>query len=207
MLLTAAREGMAMSLPIAITMITFGDTILRLWMGPEYANWPAVIIMFSGFAFVIGSTGIINVVKGLNAHGKLAIRYFVVRIGVFIVAASVVYSMGWTAKSAAAVAASSLASGPLFILPYFLKRRFKISLRKLLRFWFVTPFLCATPLFAAMLLTRYLMAEQLFIAALLAYALTGVLYLVICWFVVLSESVKQRLKTLVINRFNRRVIS
>ena len=192
LILTSATQCMVLTLPIFAMVFAYGDYVLLAWMGEGYNNWPMVVALFSGLIWSASTSGPINVIKGFNAHGRLAIRYLVVRIVVFSIACLVAHRYGWNEVSAALVASVSLGAGPLLNLPVFVQQRFGISALSFMIAWVFKPFLYGIPLLVGIVIARYFLDQQMWLESLASTAVLGIAYLVIVWFLVLGDEIKAK---------------
>jgi len=77
LVVTSIRYSFCLALPIVLVLVIFGGTIIELWMGPRYANALIPMILAAGFLARLGQTPILNVLAGMNAHGRLGIAEFI----------------------------------------------------------------------------------------------------------------------------------
>lgn len=77
LLITAARYSFYISLPIVLVLVFFGGEIIKLWMGPRYANSVIPIVLAVGFLIPISQRSAIRILVGLNAHGRAGLADFI----------------------------------------------------------------------------------------------------------------------------------
>jgi O-antigen/teichoic acid export membrane protein len=99
--LQAMRAGWILSiLPLAFLFV-LGDRVVELWMGEGYANRTLIAVLAAGSMLPAAQSAALNIMAGLNQHGKIAkvnlyVSGVLVAIGLGIVSAS-----GWTLTAAA----------------------------------------------------------------------------------------------------------
>jgi O-antigen/teichoic acid export membrane protein len=77
LLVKSVRYSIYLVLPLVLTLVVFGGEVMRIWMGPNYANWILPAIMAIGFLGTCIQTPILFMLEGLNAHGRAGIGQFI----------------------------------------------------------------------------------------------------------------------------------
>lgn len=99
--LQAMRAGWILSiLPLAFLLV-LGDRVLELWMGDAYANRALIAILAAGSILPAAQSAALNIMAGLNQHGKIAkVNLYV--SGLLVVAGlGIVSAHEWTLSAAA----------------------------------------------------------------------------------------------------------
>ena len=65
--------GLALTLPMVLTVAVMGDPIMTLWMGPDYRPGVMGVVLAAGLFLSLALRPVQMVLLGLNLHGRLAI--------------------------------------------------------------------------------------------------------------------------------------
>ena len=99
--LQAMRAGWILSiLPLAFLLV-LGDRVVELWMGPDYANPTLIAILAGGSILPAAQAAALNIMSGLNQHGKIAKANLYVSGLLAIAGLVIVSASGWTLTAAA----------------------------------------------------------------------------------------------------------
>ena len=77
LLVKSARYSMYLVIPTVLVLVMFGGEVMRLWMGPDFANGMLPAIFAVGFLGTAIQTPILYMLEGLNAHGKAGMGQFI----------------------------------------------------------------------------------------------------------------------------------
>ncbi len=176
-----ASYSMALIIPMALGLACYGDIVLALWMGEDYGNWPLIALLALGSILPIAQEGVISVMQGLNAHGRIAV---VCGIGTLVSMGVVFLILGeenWTAMTAAILSISAWVIGRGLIIPFFLQRYFNVPLSLYCWRAITVPLLCNLPLIACLAVGRWLYMEGFWMGIFVTGALGGYLTLRTYW--------------------------
>ena len=192
LLVKSARYTMYLVVPTVLVLVVFGDEVMRVWMGPAFANWALPTIFAIGFLGTAIQTPILYMLEGLNAHGKAGIGQFV---GSALSAAAIfvalrVFHCG-LAMAAVAVTVPLLIVIVLY-LPTLLCRRLGHSLGGFYRKVLVAPLIHTLPFAACLVIGRYLF-DKYPIPALSVCAVGCIALAIFYWNSVLPPSLKASL--------------
>ena len=201
LLVKSVRYSIYLVLPLVLGLVVFGGEVMRIWMGPNYANWILPAIMAVGFLGTCIQTPILFMLEGLNAHGRAGVGQF---IGSVISAVAVFVSLKFlhTGLTGAAVAVTV----PLLVvnamyLPILLCRRLGQPLATFYREVTIGPLLHALPFTLGLIIGRLLFKSYPVPAVVVC--LTGCAMLAISyWRSVLPERLKSGVRR-VAKRFRR----
>jgi O-antigen/teichoic acid export membrane protein len=70
LLIKSVRYAFYLVLPMVLLMAFWGDAVMQLWMGPHYANRVVPAILAIGLLTDLGQGPAVQVLTGLNAHGR-----------------------------------------------------------------------------------------------------------------------------------------
>ena len=89
LLVKAVRYTLYLVLPMAMVLTVFGGPIVRLWMGPNYANDLLIAVLAVGFLIPMAQSPVPYILAGLNAHGRAGMAEFaagLISTGLIIIA-------------------------------------------------------------------------------------------------------------------------
>ena len=189
LLVKSVRYSIYLVLPLVLVLVVFGGEVMRIWMGPNYANWILPAVLAVGFLGTCVQTPILCMLEGLNAHGKAGLGQF---IGSALSAAAVFVSFKFfhAGLTAAAVAVTvPLLLVNLMYLPMLLCRRLGESLAKFYSKVAIGPLLHVIP-FTVSLVVGRLMFKAYPIAAIAVCAAGGVTLAIFYWRSVIPKGLK-----------------
>src|SRR5262249_50746186 len=67
-------------LPPILVLIIFGGPVMQLWMGPRYVSGLLVAVLAIGSLAPIAQASILDVLAGLNAHGRPGVAQLIASI-------------------------------------------------------------------------------------------------------------------------------
>ena len=193
LLVKSTRYSIYLVLPTVMILVIFGGEVMRLWMGPAYANWMLPAVFAIGFLGTGIQTPILYMLEGLNAHGRAGLGQF---IGSALSAGAVFIALkgfhcGLTV-AAVAVTVPLLVVNVLY-LPLLLCRRLGQSLGTFYRRVAVDPLLHALPFCVCLVIGRLLFNTHP-AAAIGVCAAGGVTLAIFYWRRVLPHSLKNGLR-------------
>ncbi|HXT10448.1 MAG TPA: oligosaccharide flippase family protein [Candidatus Angelobacter sp.] len=193
LLVKSTRYSIYLVLPMVLVMVVFGGEVLRLWMGPAYANWILPAVFAVGFLGNGIQTPILFMLEGLNAHGRAGLGQFV---GSALSAAAVFialkYFHGGLTAAAVAVTVPLLIVNIMY-LPMLLCRRLGQGLGSFYRQVAIIPLLHILP-FAVCLVIGRLLFRSYPVAAIAICAIGCVVLAALYWRHVLPHRVKAGLQ-------------
>jgi O-antigen/teichoic acid export membrane protein len=77
LLLKSVRYTLNMVLPLILVLTIFGGPVMQLWMGPRYASDLIVAVLALGALGPLIQTPVLDILAGLNAHGRPGIAQFI----------------------------------------------------------------------------------------------------------------------------------
>jgi len=200
-LVKSTRYSIYLVLPTVLILVVFGGEVMRIWMGPAYANWMLPAVFAIGFLGTGIQTPILYMLEGLNAHGKAGLGQFV---GSALSAAAVfialkVFHCGLTA-AAIAVTVPLLVVNVLY-LPMLLCRRLGQPLGAFYVKVAVRPLIHSFPFAVCLVVGRMLFHSHPMPAVLVCAAGCAILA-IFYWRSVLPESLKNGLRRM-LNKMKR----
>lgn len=196
----SVRYSIYLVLPIVLVLVIFGGKVMRLWMGPEYANRILMAVLAVGFLGTCIQTPIFSMLSGLNVHGRAGLGQFmgsaISALSVFV--ALKVFHAGLLG-AAVAVTVPLLAVN-LMYLPILLCRRVGQNLGAFYRKVAMQPLLYMLPFAACLCLGRVIFESHLIWSALLCLA--GIISLT---FIYWTKVLPKRLKS-TITRYSEKIL-
>jgi O-antigen/teichoic acid export membrane protein len=189
LLMKSVRYSIYLVLPLVMILIVFGGEVMKIWMGPDYANWMLPAIMAVGFLGTCIQTPILCMLEGLNAHGRAGVGQFVgsALSATAVFAALRIFHGGLTA-AAVAVTVPLLVVNLIF-LPVLLCRRLNYALREFYREVAIRPILHVLP-FAVCLTAGRLLFKTYPLLAVGICAVGSIVLSVFYWRNVLPPTLK-----------------
>jgi O-antigen/teichoic acid export membrane protein len=189
LLVKSVRYSMYLVLPLVMVLTIFGGEIMRIWMGPNYANWILPAVFAIGFLGTSIQTPILFMLEGLNAHGRAGIGQF---IGSALSVAAVFAALRFLHQglTGAAIATTvPLLLVNVFYLPVLLCRRLGKPLGRFYGQVAVAPLIDVLP-FAACLVIGRVLIKSYPVAAVAIVIAGGFVLSILYWRRVLPKSLK-----------------
>jgi O-antigen/teichoic acid export membrane protein len=193
LLIKSVRYSIYLALPLILILVIFGGEVMRIWMGPGYANWILPAILAVGFLGTCIQTPILFMLEGLNAHGRAGLGQF---IGSAISAAAVFVALKvlHTRLTGAAVAVTvPLLLVNVLYLPILLCRRLGRRLGAFYAQVAIAPVIHTLPFTLCLIVGRLLFKTYPLPAAIVCLA-GGMTVAIFYWRSVLPESLKSGLR-------------
>ncbi len=144
------RYGIALTLPIVIFLVIFGDLILYFWMGHKYAYGTVLAILAIGYFLPVSQNSVMRILMGINRHGRVGLINLIITLAVFIAGSLIINSIGWSILLVAILISVSLTAGNGLVVPFWACYRLNIPITDYLRNSFSVPVACSA-VFAAWL--------------------------------------------------------
>jgi O-antigen/teichoic acid export membrane protein len=195
LLVKSVRYSVYLVLPLVMVLVIFGGEVMRLWMGPDYADWTLPAVMAIGFLGSCIQTPIIYMLEGLNAHGRAGVGQLVgSALSAAAVFVAIKYFHGGLTAAAIAVTAPLMVVN-LFYLPLLLCRRLEQSMGKFYGEVALGPLMHVLPFTICLVVARLLFNDYPFPALALCTA-GGVSLAIFYWRSVLPEKLKSAARRL-----------
>lgn len=162
------RYGIALTLPVVIFLVLFGDLILYFWMGEKYVHGIVLAILAIGYFLPVSQNSVMRILMGLNLHGRIALINLSVTLAVFVAGLLIISSIGWSIELVAIHIAISLTAGNGLIVPYLACGRLNIPIADYLRNAFFVPVVCSGVFAGWLLFIRILIPANPIIATICA---------------------------------------
>jgi O-antigen/teichoic acid export membrane protein len=152
--LKSTRYGVAFASPLLLFLIINGDLILRLWMGERYVHGSILAILALGYFLPTTQGSIREILKGMNAHGKIGLINFCISIVCFLAGFALLQTIGWTMNNAAALLAVSFSASLGLSPALYACHKLKVSYLHYFFYSILPPLLCNTVFIACLLAGR-----------------------------------------------------
>ena len=195
LLLDSCILFMSISIPISLGMIFFGDLVIEVWMGAEYAKREIIVILALGSLFPIAHTGVFSVLAGMNAHGKLGIISLSITLLALLASIPILnsyYAVSYLSVSILVAVTWGLSRG--FCLPIFLLHQFQISIKKYLICVVVKPSVFYAPMAIFFYFARQQFKDGSYLSSLALCALAGIITATLIWKFLLPPNIKKLLQ-------------
>jgi len=145
LLIHGIRYSLLIALPAALIFIILGKPFITLWMGADYAEkaMPVLKILMIAHLFELSQYTSSNVLYGLNRHKFYAFSSIVAAVLNLIL--SIILVKGFGLVGVALGTAIPMIILNILILPLYISRVVKLSLRTYFRDGFLIPFLVTIP--------------------------------------------------------------
>jgi len=189
LMLQSTRYSTLIALPLVMGLVILGKPLIRIWMGPAYAQLPLIEILAIGHFVVLAQTGGYYTLMGMNRHGIPALA--MVLAAVLSIATTWlclgVFHLGLI--SVALSVGASVTAANLLLIPAALTRASDLTLWQYFRNTLPGPVAAALPFAIVLLIGRLLLRRDLLVVLLGSSAGAVVLGLTY-WRWALPESIK-----------------
>ena len=164
-------------------------------MGEGYRNLSLIVTMAVGAMIPVAQSGTLDVLMGMNAHGKIAIYRLIVSALVLVLMLPVVGVIGWTPTSAGLLIGTSWTAGYLLVVPFFLRARYEVAMLPYLLRSLVIPAALNAPLLGCMWLARSWLLDEQWLYAFIMLAVGGITTLALYWILILPPQARQMVRS------------
>lgn len=199
LLVQTGRFAAYMALPMVLFMAIMGDPLLRLWMGPRYEQGLILAVLAIGHLAEMTRQPVINILAGMNMHGRLAIVNVCVGMGSVGLGILCLGVLHWGLLGAAlSVAVPLMLVNGLYV-PVYASRRLGIGVWSYLARTNRGPLLCAIPFALCLVSARLVFAHAPLLALLSGVIIGGLVLGLLYW----QRVVPARIRNKLISRFGR----
>lgn len=199
--LSTAKYSISLALPMLLVLAIYGDFLLELWMGPDYANWALIIILAAGFFLPVAHGFSQHMLIGMNQHGRAGLVSLSVSMATLFIGVLVLNDIGWTLVGAAVLVSISYSVGQGVVIPIYAARCFDVGFVEYVTKVLALPLACNL-MFASILWFWRETLEGSIVLPMLGGLLSGGLVLmVLYWFFLLSPEHRQRVSHYLSSKF------
>lgn len=191
--LNAARCSTFIALPVVMILVILGGSLLRIWMGAQYAKLPLLEILALGHLAGLTQAGAFYTLLGMGRHGRPALAMLVA--AVVCVAASWVclgvFHLGLT--SVAVSIAVCVFCVNAFVIPVVIARSIDVPVTRYIHETLVQALAPTMPFALCLLVARYTLAPHDVLVLLVGIGFGGLVLAACYWNMALPKSIKDRL--------------
>ena len=126
-LLATTKVSVALTLPMIVVLVIFGDMLMELWMGAAYAEWLLVAILALGYFLPISQDTLVSILIGMNRHGRIAWILLIVVTVIAMLLGWWIYASGWALAKAAIMVVVPLTVAYGILLPIYVCQELELS--------------------------------------------------------------------------------
>jgi O-antigen/teichoic acid export membrane protein len=177
LLITSVRYSFYLVLPIVLVLVVFGDAVMQFWMGQRYANGLVPAILAIGYLAFLVQRPVLNILAGLNAHGRAGIAKFVASVCSVGLTVLMLGYLKWGIAGAAVAVTLPLMIMNVLYLPLLIRQRAGLGVRQYFRSVTTGPVTHILPFAICLIVGRFVFYDK---------ALSGLLWSGIAGCVVLA---------------------
>lgn len=149
------KLSFAFCLPALGFLFIYGDQILVLWMGKDYASKELMMILSAGTLLSMGQDSSIRILMGMNRHGRISITALLSLMVAFVIGLlfTGVSNLALTTAALLFVVPMSLVYG--LLVPVYTCRELRISYVSYLFQSLILPVIYLLPFFSLLSYSRY----------------------------------------------------
>jgi len=194
LLLSSLQASFAMTIPAVVLLAGYGDAVIRLWMGDDYVVLALAPILGLAFLLPYAHAVAMRILVGVNAHGRVAVRSLLYSSVVLAICLTVAFKIGWTPIVAAVVVCVSLLAGPGISVVVGACKRFGVGFGDYFRDAVARPLLCNLPLIGIVAVSRIIDEDVTAIDAAIWGAVGGTTVLILYWFFIMPDSLRDKFR-------------
>jgi O-antigen/teichoic acid export membrane protein len=197
LLMKTSRLATYLALPMVLLFVIMGNPILHLWMGSRYEQGLVLGILAVGQLADMTRQPLVNILTGMNLHGKLGFVNLGVAISSAVLGIIGVGVLGWGLVGAAMSLALPLLVVNGIYMPIHACRRLGMPLGQYVVATSRGPLLCAVPFAACLVAARMIWPDSPVLALGAGLATGGVVLVPLYWKYALPPSLREKLAGLV----------
>jgi O-antigen/teichoic acid export membrane protein len=190
LLIMSVRYSFYLVLPMVLVLVVFGGAILRLWMGQRYANGLVPAILAVGYLITMAQAPMLNILAGLNAHGRAGIAQLVASLCSAGLTFLALGPLGWGIAGAAVAVTLPLTIMNLAYLPLLIRRQVGLDIRRYFLSVTMGPVVHVLPFVICLVIARIVFHTEPLIGLLWGGAAGGAILAVFYWRYVLPDRIK-----------------
>ena len=192
LVVTATRYSVYMVLPVVLVLVIFGGSIMRLWMGPRYADGLVPAILAIGSLAVLVQMPALNTLAGVNAHGRAGVARLIASLCSIGLNVLVLWYFKYGLVGAAIAVTLPLTILNLVDIPRLICRRVGLGMRQYFLAVTVGPAVHILPFALCLVLARIIFNTRPFVGLGCGGFVGGVILAIAYWRHVLPERVKAK---------------
>jgi O-antigen/teichoic acid export membrane protein len=181
LLISSVRYSFYIVLPIVLVLVVFGDAVMQFWMGPRYANGLIPAILALGYLAVLVQLPVLNILAGLNAHGRAGIAKFTASVCSTGLIVLMLGYLKWGIAGAAVAVTLPLTIMNVVYLPVLIRRRVGLDIKRYFLSVVAGPAVHVLPFAICLIVVRLLFHDKA-LSGLLWAGLAGSLILAVLYY-------------------------
>ena len=191
LMIKAVRYSIYFSLPMVLLLTISGGPLLRVWMGPKYAQGMLLAVLAVGnFAF-LAQLPMVSILAGMNAHGRPGVANLIASICAVAGAVMVLGGGGGLVAVAIAIVVPHTIANGLYV-PAYACKKLAIPLGDTIAKILTGPVLCAIPFAICLIAARLALSNNPGAGLLWGIGSGGIILAGLYWRFVLPQSLKQK---------------
>jgi O-antigen/teichoic acid export membrane protein len=169
------RYASLVILPISVTMLLMGRSLIRVWVGPAYlSSYVVLVILLGPTTLYLAQAVSTKILFGISKHGALAIVLIVE--GLVNLGLSILLLRWYGIYGVALGTAIPMALTSIFFLPYYLCRLLRMNVWSFLKQAYTYPVLLCLPLALVLWLAERMIRPHNYPGLLLEFSLGAIVY-------------------------------
>ena len=192
----SARYALYFCLPMVLLLTVFGESVMRLWMGPRYANgWlPAIFALLN--LPVLMQLPTLFILAGLNEHGRAGAARFVASVCSAVLAVIMLHLFHGGLIGTALAVMLPLTILNVVDIPRLICRRVGLNMGRYFGQVCWGPILCALPFAACLIASRIVFHTRPLTGLIAGTVVGGVILAILYWWYVVPDRVRRRMSCL-----------
>jgi len=158
LLITSVRYSLYLVLPMVLVLVVFGGAVMHFWMGPRYADGRLPAILAIGYLAALAQWPALNILAGLNAHGRAGIARIVASVCSVTLTVLLIGHLRWGIVGAAVAVTLPLTLINVLYLPVLVCRKVGIGVRRYFLKVIIGPAVHTLPFAILLALARFVFA-------------------------------------------------
>lgn len=192
LLIKSVRYSFYMALPMVVVLVVFGNSIMRLWMGPRYAKGLVPAILAVGSLVAMGQIPLHMILMGMNAHGRAGMGHLVASLCSVGLNLLVLRYLGVGLAGVAIAVTLPLTVMNMVYLPILIRRQLGISIGHYFLAVTIGPAVHVLPFAICLLIARLVFNTQPLIGLIWGCLVGGTILAILYWRYVIPARIKMR---------------
>jgi O-antigen/teichoic acid export membrane protein len=159
LLVDTTRLATYLALPMLLGLAILGDAVVNVWMGAHYESGLVVAVLALGAVLPVSQQPSVQILTGLNLHGRLSAAGLVAALGGVAVGVVLVGYLGY-GMPGAALALSLASTGNGFYIAAYSSRSLGVPLGRYVWLAYARPVSCNLPYAGCLLASRWVFASD-----------------------------------------------
>jgi len=192
LLIKSVRYSVYAVLPMVLTLVVFGGSIMEFWMGSSYVDGLVPAALAVGYLAAMAQTPIMMILVGLNAHGRAGIASLVAAMCSAGLVFLAIGPLGWGLVGAAIAVTLPLTVLNVVYLPSVVCRKVQLDLSQYLWAVAVRPTVYVIPFAVCLVVGRLVFDTEPLLGFVCGASVGGAILAVLYWRYVLPDRIKMR---------------